>query len=63
MKAPAHNLFLTLCWIKLFDFLLVAPVCEVGQGPDSVHQDVDVRVVDQHRQRRKDFLKKKIKIT
>ena len=37
-------------------YLLVAAVGEVRDGPHRVHQDVNVRVVDQHRQRRQNFL-------
>jgi hypothetical protein len=37
-------------------YLLVAAVREVGEGPDRVHQDVDVVVVDQHGQGRQDLL-------
>ena len=36
--------------------LLVAPISEVGEGPDRVHQNVDIVVVYEHGEGRQDFL-------
>ena len=36
--------------------LFITTVSQVGQGPYSVHEDIDVGVVDKHREGREDFL-------